>query len=149
MKAVIVGLFNPKSQDPAYAMEPFTPNGSGERLWKMLSEVVPVTKQDYVGHFEMINVIDTDKVTWEDVEYFEARAIEIERRVESRPAAVLGIMAWTSLRVERSPIRKTDWFGHYKNWWLLPHPSGLCRVYNDPVMRRRAGEALAKIGGLL
>jgi hypothetical protein len=151
VKAVIVGIFNPKSQDPKDAMEPFTKNGSGERLWKMLCEVHRITREEYRETFLGLNVVDRDpkEVDWSDLGYLSRRRKRIYDVVGSRSTAVLGITAWSALQVEDSPIRKVDWFGRKNNWWLFPHPSGLCRVYNDPAMRRRAGETLAKIGGLL
>lgn len=142
-RACIVGLHNRVSNRDEDALEPYTPNGSGERLWKMINAVCGCTKEQYLEAFSLLNLrVGTPPLV-------QLMAKEVREIVGSQPAAVLGAEAWMLLGLEKDKtMRRTDWFENRDNWYLLPHPSGLCRVYNSKEMKLRAGELLCDIGGL-
>ena len=127
MKALIIGLVNDKSDDPGDAMEPFTPNGSGERLWRAVNLVTKASRKEYVARFDFVNV--TGNLT-------------IHSMMKNRNVIVLGREAWKMLGL---PF--TEWFGNVNSVYLIPHPSGKSHAFNDENVRIRVGKLLSKLGG--
>jgi len=136
---VILGMCNPISSDPGDALEPHTANGAGERLWKILCEVHPVSREEYVARFDLMNIVQ--RRDWSTIEA-KTRATEIRSAVAWRPTVILGRQVWSALG-----LHHTAWFGKIGHWWLAPHPSGRNPLYNDPEIRQKTGELLATLGG--
>jgi hypothetical protein len=124
-RLLVVGLKSSLSVDPDDALEPFTPNGAGERLWRMVSDVVPVTKEDYFFKIDFTNVSHG--------------ASRVLKHIGKRPVVVLGREAWNVLGLERS----APFFSRRCGVYLIPHPSGRTRLYNSPKTRARAGKLIA------
>ena len=57
MTAVIIGMTNPHSEDPAMALYPHPEGSAGWRLWKMMDAVYPTAKLDYATRFRRINLL--------------------------------------------------------------------------------------------
>jgi len=135
MKPLIVGLVNEKSWKPLDALEPYTPNGAGERLWQMLYDVTGATKEEYLDRFDRANVFESKTRSWRDVSSL------VRTMMEDREVVVLGRHAWMLLG-----LNKCAWFDKTGKCWLIPHPSGRCRMYNTSSNRDRAGRILAEVG---
>ena len=126
----LVGLTNPKSPYLEDALEPWTPNGAGERLYHMVRMVIEVSKEEYFSRVHAINVVD-------------AGPRRVFTLVGSTPAVVLGRDAWSVLELPRD----SEWHESHFNWHLVPHPSGRCRLYNDDAVRLKTGRLIARLGG--
>ena len=122
-RLLIVGLKNPLDSSPEAALEPFTPNGAGERLWKMVDAIKPMEKDSYFDKIDFVNVT-------RDVARVKAMII-----VDKRRAVVLGREAWALLGFEP----KVNFFTRRGSAYLIPHPSGRTLSYNSAKTRRRAG----------
>jgi hypothetical protein len=109
MKPLLLGLQHAHgSSGPA--LEPS--RGSGRRLHQLSG--LPL--EDYLAASDRANLSDHPDLTDREV------------------VVVLGRVAWHQLGLPRR-----DWFtSHHRDgtrFTLMPHPSGLCRVYNDPTAR--------------
>jgi hypothetical protein len=129
---LLVGLRNEISKDPEDALEPYTPNGSGERLYNMLAEQVPITKHEYCRRFTFVNLLGTG-----------GKSPTLVKRLaaESKAAVVLGLEAWRILELPKSHF----WVENDVRTYLIPHPSGKNQVYNSEIARRRTGLLLARL----
>ena len=124
---LIVGLKNPLDSSPEAALEPFTPNGAGERLWKMVDAVRPIEKVAYFDKIDFVNIAsNVDRVK---------KMVLMDRR----RAVVLGREAWSLLGLES----KVNFFTRRGSAYLIPHPSGRTLSYNSAKTRRRAGMLIA------
>lgn len=94
---------------------------------------------EFVVAFERRNVLSSR--TWSSRE---AKKVgeKLRRDVANRRVVVLGKSAWKALDLPRS----AKWFSCWKTFndcgshftaFLVPHPSGRCRTYNDPKNRRK------------
>lgn len=135
-------MCNPLSGDPDDALEPWTPNGTGERLWRMVNYASPISRDDYARQFFRINlVVDSRKYSsWRA----RARAAEIRLRIGASPAVVLGRETWRALGLPAD----AEWFSSCRNWHLVPHPSGKNLSYNELANRVKTGRLVAALGGL-
>jgi hypothetical protein len=145
VKCVIIGMNNAKSDDPADAMEPYTCNGAGERLWQMVHLACGCTKEEYAYRFEMMNVLDQRE--WNANSAAIAAGL-IRFRLSGRQCFVLGKDAWEALGFSS----KSAWFATERSYTgarytLLPHPSGKNLMYNDAKIVARTGRLLAQAGG--
>lgn len=140
MRPVIVGMCHPSSDDPDDVLELRTSNASGERLWKMMREAVPITKADFRRRFEFVNVSPSGSFKMDS-----ATADKVKKMIGKRPAIVLGRQTWMALRLTTNVAM----FSRSGNWHLIGHPSGRNLLYNDPENRRAAGKILARVGGMM
>jgi hypothetical protein len=129
---LIVGLRNEISKDPDDALEPYTPNGSGERLYEMVREQVPITKHEYCNRFIFVNLLGTG-----------GKSPTLVKRLtaESKATVVCGLDAWRLLEMPKSHF----WIENDIRTYLIPHPSGKNQVYNSDIARRRTGLLLARL----
>lgn len=149
MKTLLVGLNNPLSPRPSHALLYYPVGSTGHRLLELIRGVDPsFDADDYLDAFERLNL-------WPGRELPEGRGstalLQAEgRRVlkrataEPRDVVLLGTKVWYCV-LNRQPTM-TPWLGSVEvggsRFHKLPHPSGLCREYNDDELRRRAGELL-------
>lgn len=136
MKPLIVGMNNPLSSDQRAALLPYPRGSAGWNLWSMARDVCGVSRGEYRRRLDFRNVLDSR--SWDPVAArANAHALESAwegRRVVLLGRAVLGVLWLTppaSVALWRSERGCT--------WCWLPHPSGLNREYNDPLLRRVAG----------
>lgn len=134
---VLVGMNNPHSARPDTALLPYPRGCAGHRLWQMVNEVCGVSRAEYCRLTERRNLLDAR--TWDPL----AAADRLEdawRTLEGRRAVLLGNSVRRLMRLPRvAPASWTLDKPRNTAWSWLPHPSGLCRDYNDPVMRIAAG----------
>jgi hypothetical protein len=129
-RLIIVGWDNEKSWQLEDALEPYTPNGAGERLYKMVNSVVPIDKATYMFRIDCVNV----------------RRIGVGRVRElmcGRPAVVLGVETWYTLFRGRGRF----WITCKEGAYVVPHPSGRNRIYNSEASRLRTGRLVARLAG--
>lgn len=141
-RPLIVGMNNPISLDPKYALYP-TPRGcAGNRLYEMLREMIPsVTMMDYVRRFDRINLVSGP---WSAGKARE-RALELLPTLVGRRVVLLGRGVQSAFRASSSmPVARVlteDGITFY----LLPHPSGRNLQYNDQSVRLLAGRILRQL----
>lgn len=138
MRPVIVGLDNPHSDDPAKALGLDPVGGSGYRLWLMLKEAAnrhsfDLSGQDYLDTFTRVNLFNRE-------DKFDR--LEVLTNLKNKRAILCGtrVPRLLGLRYRGFDLvpRGSDCF----IYTIIPHPSGLCREYNDPEMRRKVGEIM-------
>jgi hypothetical protein len=129
-------LKNEISDDPDDALEPYTPNGSGERLYKMVNEQVPITKHEYCKRINFVNLMGTGGRSSAVVKKFIA---------ESRATVVCGLEPWKLLELPKTHF----WVENANRTYLVPHPSGKNQVYNSDVARRRTGQLIVRLAQIV
>ena len=130
---LIVGHRNDISSDPDDAMEPYTPRGAGERLYKMVALGRPrITKELYL-----------DMIAFANAEPAPASTSSLIYTYQS--TVVLGRAAWVLLRLPSHPVY---WKEMLPGVWLVPHPSGKNQVYNHMSAIVKTGDLIARLSGL-
>jgi hypothetical protein len=136
-KPFLVGELNTRTSSGDMALYPLPPNGSGGRLRRILGLGV----EDYLTKFDRINLCSE---SWNDSE-----ARELARKVR-RPGRRLVLLGRRVARI--FGLGGLEFFQRIEKdgvvFFLLPHPSGLCRVWNDPDSSVRARSLLTE-GGVL
>ncbi len=123
--ATVVGIMNPHSVDPADALDPVKfPNSAGSRLYALVAD--QVSPDDYRQCFRRVNLDHLDH----------------EQDTATGHVILLGKTVAHRLKVRVSEQYVWhEWLG--KTWvCLVPHPSGLCRDYNDHRVRLLVREIL-------
>ena len=113
---------------PRLALAPRFAGAAGARL----RDLIGVDDRTYLSAFRRANVSDLDREAF-------ARGrghVVVLGRAVARWAGAARLRYFEAERVGTRVLL------------LIPHPSGRCRVYNDPEMRRRAGEAVRRLAGL-
>lgn len=130
-RLVIVGMNNPLSDRPESALLPYPVNCAGWRLWKMVNDVSGVSRAEYCRLTERVNLVNAR--AWDPARARETAA-GLWSRLEGRRAVILGAATRTSLWLPQ--VGPASWtVSGGVAWCAVPHPSGLCREYNDPLMR--------------
>lgn len=134
-RPVLIGMNNPHSARPEAALLPHPRGVAGWRLWRMVSDVSGIGRADYVRMTDRRNLLDSRD--WDPVAA-RPRAAALWDELQGRRVVVLGgsvrAALWLSSTTPAS--WRTD---RGVDWAYLPHPSGLCRDYNDPLLRLVAG----------
>jgi hypothetical protein len=137
-----MGIDNPHSADPAYALSPYIAGTTGWRIWKMLSDRTACTWHDYMGAFQRANVCDLPIL-----EGSGGRVV-----IPTKLLKVLQLSSSVVLLGDR--VRKH--FGLPKQlihpiirdgvtYRQVPHPSGRCRFYNCPTQRELVAMLLEEL----
>src|SRR5579872_4098600 len=140
-KIVLVGESNPYGSDPYYALYPAPDGCSGHRLCTM---ILGMGRAEYMETFDRMNLC-TGK--WSMTE-----ARRTANSVRYRYLVLLGAKVCSAFSVKFIPFADTDvGFGELGEFTpdakavILPHPSGLCRLWNDPGSYERARAAVARL----
>jgi hypothetical protein len=139
----LVGECNPHSADPGDVLSPERPGSAGNRLWAMLYLRHSMTRDDYLRGFRRVNLCSTE---W-DAEAAETAAdIMISSFSFGDRVVMLGAKVASAFCLRRAPKFEWEWASPAGSesfkFLKLPHPSGLCRDYNDPATRDRAADLL-------
>lgn len=151
MTVVLVGESNPYSADPRHALYPLPPNAAGGRLARALE----LSAREYIAAFPDRRNLLARTAKW-SAPLARCAADDVLRAaplgavlvllgakvsaafgVDYRPALFLPRMAHVGTNVPRRRVVL-----------VLPHPSGLCREWNDPQTALRVQEALREVGAL-
>lgn len=127
MKPVIIGMNNPLSSDPKYALFPHPPGCTGYRLWKMLEARTGVFRAEYIQVFERRNLVPTKE--WCAVTA-NVNARSMLPELGGRTVLLLGNEVRKAFGVPPLLVHPQEIGG--VTWRQLPHPSGRNRWYNDP-----------------
>ncbi len=127
MKPLLVGELNPYGADPRYALFPYPERSAGGRL---CHKILATHRADYLRSFDRVNLC-TGKWT-----VAAARERATELRCAPRPTILLGVKVCNAFGVAFHPFEVVD------GYLVLPHPSGLCRLWNEPGAYDRARAAV-------
>ncbi len=141
MRPLLVGELNPHGADPRYALYPYPPACAGARLRVILG----LSLLSYLRRFDRANLCTG---RWSIAE---ARRRAGELWQAGHPAAILlGARVCAAWGVAFEPFSRTRRLDGGAALVILPHPSGRCRLWNEPGAADRARALLADIlaGGL-
>lgn len=135
MKPLLVGELNPYGPATEYALYPDPPGCSG---WRLCHIVLGMTETVYFAAFDRINLCSRKWST--PYARDEARQLrESGRRVivmlGRKVAAAFG-------HVTQPPFTSIEVFG--VTYLAIPHPSGLCRVWQEPGAIERARDLILR-----
>lgn len=131
-KPILVGESNPYGGDPDYALYPAPDGCSGHRLATL---ILGMSREDYLDSFERVNLC----VGKWSIKAARERVCEL-RRGESLRFVLCGRKVCDAFGVTFAP---------YNAFWcagdrfsVIPHPSGLCRLWNEPRAFEKARSAV-------
>jgi hypothetical protein len=140
MRPVLLGMNNPISSDPRHALYPAPPGCAGWNLRKYSG----LTDHEYLARFDRRNILSQRK--WEKREALAAADALIEE-LRGRRVVILGVETAVIMRL--SHLQAFRWQeapgGGSGQWSRIPHPSGLCREWNDPLVRACAEVFLQEV----
>lgn len=128
---------NPHTKRADAALLPYPANSAGWRLWKMCHDVCGVSRHQFRQSFEFVNLCDD--VVW-DAGAARAKFLALESAWAGRRAVLCGLAVLGVLNLARPPAGLI-WGRTARDltWCWIPHPSGLTREYNDPLVRLCVG----------
>lgn len=134
---ILLGMNNPLSDDPKWALYPDPPGCAGHRLCNFLGmgEIL------YLSAFERRNLLNAR--TWKKV--FASEVAETLRpELTTRRVVFLGeeVSNCFDHADPHFVWRSTPEGGR---WAKLPHPSGRCRFWNEPIYRAAASVFLQEL----
>lgn len=132
-KPLLVGELNPYGSDPQFALYPAPDGCSGHRLCRL---VLGMTRRAYLDSFERVNLCEG---RWS---MYEASKRMQEYRTHG--AAIILLGAKVSAAFEITPYQPFTLHDGGKTL-VLPHPSGLCRLWNEPRAFERARGLVARV----
>jgi hypothetical protein len=146
LKPLLVGELNPYGADPKFALYPFPRGAAGDRLCRL---IMGLSGGEYMARFDRVNLCAG---RW-SVRDARAMANRLSREAEERPAIVLlGRKVSDAFGIEYEPFtvkRGRERAGAWRTTVVvLPHPSGLCRTWNETGAIDRARAALVEAGVL-
>lgn len=107
----------------------------------MVNEVCGVTRADWCRLTERVNLLEN---TWWDPLVAARRGEALWKTLEGRRVVVLGAATRNALRLSRPPALVWSVSSGVR-WCWAPHPSGLCREYNDPLVRTVVGMRMEEL----
>lgn len=124
-RPVIIGMNNPYTPLPEYALFPHPPSSAGGRLLSLLRRRRPVSRGAYCRAFDRRNL---GFETWSRAEARET-FLSMRPGLEGRTVLLLGREVRSVVGVPEELILPTVLDG--VTYRQLPHPSGRCLWYND------------------
>ena len=112
---------------------PIRPNSTGKRLVQMMG----ITDEAFKENFIRMNVSPFHDPESFNPEYWHYNATNILPLLDGRRVVLLGPAVATAFGFERSSYHYASWFDHPTEhilFGVIPHPSGMNRLYNDPQM---------------
>lgn len=128
IRPLLLGEANPYGGSPRRALWPYPKNAAGNRL----REILGLTTEDYLAKFDRRNLCPR---SW-NLEEAKRVAGEIESSRDF-PIVLLGARVCRAFNLGFNPFTKC-----LMEVYILPHPSGLCRIWNDPTSHQRARDLL-------
>jgi len=127
-RPILLGESNPYSAALGDALSPRFPNSTGQRLWRLTG----MAEDDYLASFDRRNLCRT---RWSSKRAQRA-ARDLKKHLERDNVIVM--LGHKVRRAMGDPPRGVQFL-------FIPHPSGRCRAYNDPSVRRRVRRLLRKL----
>lgn len=131
-KPLLVGEANPHGGDPYYALYPAPDGCSGHRLCCL---ILKMRRADYLREFDRVNLCPHE---W-SLKVAKQRARELLSDGNRTRFVLLGSKVCSAFGVKYEPFTVVG------VRLILPHPSGLCRTWNEPGAFRRARELIAQV----
>jgi hypothetical protein len=131
-KPVLVGEMNPYGADPDYALYPAPDGCSGHRLCCL---ILGMQRRHYLDSFDRVNLCDGK---WS---IKAARIKATELWASGRRFILLGSKVCYAWGIPFTPFIFSD----NGNCVVLPHPSGLCRLWNEVGVIAKAREVVSQI----
>ena len=141
MKPLLVGELNPYGPDAHFALWS-DPQGSAG--WRLCHAILGLEQREYLRRFDRVNLCTG---AWDPVHALE----EAEKIVAERLVVIaLGGRVARAFKVGFDPFAVTTrWLTHERGGkteiLVLPHPSGRCRLWNDPKNAERARSAVERL----
>lgn len=135
MKPVLVGESNPYGDDPEMALFPSPEKSSGHRLCAL---IFGMFAKDYLENFNRVNLC---RGIWDNDEAVMAASL-----VQGEKVVLLGSRVCKAFGVKFAPFTRTVLrYSPPRVALILPHPSGLSRLWNEQGAVIRAREELVKL----
>lgn len=133
----LIGENNPYGADPYFALYPEPSNSAGGRLCRVIFGMYPAA---YLRTFKRMNLLQRPK--WSAPAAREAAEKFLSAQSADDRFVLLGRRVFEGFRDQ---IACQEWapFKARGRFLLLPHPSGLCRLWVEPLAVRNARAALA------
>lgn len=147
-KVLLVGEDNPYGSDPRYALYPYPAHSAGGRLCHKLFKMHPHV---YIRVFSRVNLCSQK---WGIQEARETAQGILRVPAGSKPVVLFGSKVAQAFGIgagvrwlgdEEAPPMTIE--GH--QIFLVPHPSGRNRIWNDPKAQERAWRILRKVRNFL
>ena len=149
-RPVLVGMCQPHAE-----LEPLDPRPTGSagwRLWRLLHDACGASQDEYLRAFDRVNVMDGTEWCAREAKAQRAR---LWARLAGRTVVVLGAAPLVALGWQAGPLGAwlgspvlgpaVDGWAPVAHYTCAPHPSGRCREYNSPDVRRAVGKTLANL----
>jgi hypothetical protein len=132
-KPILVGESNPYGPDPRYALYPDPPGCSGYRL---CYNILAMSSYDYLRVFDRVDLV---LGKWKPKEARAAadKMIEAADFGTDYRAVLLGAKVCSAFGFPFKPFEVVNEF-----LLVLPHPSGLCRIWHEPGAMEKARTAV-------
>lgn len=133
----LIGENNPYGGDPYFALYPEPSNSAGGRLCRVILGMYPAA---YLRTFKRMNLLQRPK--WSAPAARDAAAKFIAETAAEDRFILFGRKVFEGFRDQ---ITVSEWapFKSRGRFLLLPHPSGLCRMWGEPLAVRTARAAVA------
>lgn len=134
---------NPHSDDPDDALSPSFRGSAGCRLYQMIRESDPtVSEADYMANLDRRNLVTEGCWTRGDAL---ANGERMLASLQGRWVVMLGSLVPSTLGLKHGG-KWYQWHdGKGLTFCVVPHPSGLNRLYNDAGYRRQTGSLLVSL----
>lgn len=133
---LLVGEANPYGADPRYALYCDPPQSAGARLQRL---IMALKKKTYLSSFERVNLCP---VQWSTATA-RARAADLRGQAAAERVIVLFGRKVAEAFGKRTTATSWAWYPD-EHLLCLPHPSGLCRAWDDEGACERARELLRR-----
>lgn len=143
MRPVVLGMNNPHSDDPEDALSPTFRGSAGRRLYQMIRESDPtVSEADYLCCLDRRNLVSEGD--WSNA-HARVFATDMVTSLQGRWVVMLGSLVPSALGLKHDG-KWYQWHdGKGLTFCVVPHPSGLNRLYNDAGYRRQTGTLLVSL----
>jgi hypothetical protein len=139
VRPYLVGINNPQSSDPRFALYPHNEKAAGYRLWRMVRAISGISREDWLRRTQRNNLL-TDTVLPRDYKTGARRRADwLQGMIRSRVTILIGQDVADAFGHRSPPL---VWKG---TWAMIPHPSGRNHAYNDPVLRMAVGIFLSDV----
>lgn len=147
MKPVILGLNNPHSSDPKKALGTEPVGSAGHRLWLMVKCAanragLDFEENDYLGTFDRRNLSNEKFFDYQEAK---RQRPEVLASIRSRTVVMCGTGVLRALGLSHTGFHLDMQQGVGFTYYTIPHPSGLTRDYNDPLVRARVGDLMLRL----
>lgn len=132
VKPLLVGESNPYGGDPYYALYPAPDGCAGHRLCCL---ILGMRRKDYLEHFDRTNLCEGPWSMREARRRAEETSVPVGRVKILLGSKVAKAHGLPFLPFTYSPLAA---------YVVLPHPSGLCRLWNEPGAFERARKLVAE-----